>query len=258
MNPIIYASNVSVVYKKGLNQLKAIESVEMSVNRGELICIVGPSGCGKSTFLRALVGLEQITHGHIEIDKECAGRGIGYVPQDPQLLPWRTLLQNTFISSELRTTYTNVSVERVRSMINNYRLRGFENSYPHELSGGMKQRASLIRALQSTPAILFCDEPFSAVDFVSRFEFNTSFRTECKVNMITCVLVTHNIEEAIYLSDRILLMGGAPGTIIKEYQSRELPDRHDAVLCRQSNMFNDFFNEIWADLKTAYASNESF
>lgn len=250
----ISVENLTMAYRKGKKEFVAIESISFQANQGEFITILGPSGCGKSTLLRVLAGLESPSAGFVEFNPERIRRGdIGYVPQSADLLPWRTLLQNAFIGSEMgHEKYTRASLERVRDMIDTFRLAGFEDSYPNELSGGMKQRVSLIRALQLSPSILFCDEPFSAVDFVSRFEFNTIFREQCCAIGTTCIMVTHNIEEAIYLSDRILLMGGSPGRLVKEYPYRYLPNRHDAVLCRQSSEFNVLFDEIWSDLKSSY------
>jgi ABC-type dipeptide/oligopeptide/nickel transport system ATPase subunit len=162
-------------------------------------------------------------------------------------------LNNKGIILISKKKYTKASISRVSRLIDNFRLTGFEDCYPSELSGGMSQRVSLIRALQNNPAILFCDEPFSAVDFVGRFKFNGRFRTECDAGGITCVVVTHNIEEAIYLSNQVYLMGGTPGTILKKYSTRHLPKIHDPVLCRETTEFISLFKEIWNDLQHATA-----
>jgi NitT/TauT family transport system ATP-binding protein len=233
------------------------DSINLEVPEKSIVTILGPSGCGKSTFLKVIAGLLNPTKGFVHINPFRAETGIGYVPQAPQLLPWRTLLQNVFIGSEISPKgYSAASLDRACAMIQQFRLSGFEYSFPHQLSGGMAQRASLIRALQFNPSILLCDEPFSAVDFVSRYEFNILFRGMCSAMGITAIVVTHNIEEAIYLSDMIVLMGGYPGTILNKYNARPLPDRTDVVECRQSNAFKEFFNEIWFDLGKAYKSRE--
>jgi NitT/TauT family transport system ATP-binding protein len=252
----IAATDLSVCFKQGLSSFVALENVEIECLQGQFVSILGPSGCGKSTLLKVLAGLLTPHCGQVWRNANRIKRGVGYVPQSHQLLPWRTLLQNAFIGCEIAgAKYTSASIERVNYMIDRFRLSGFENCYPHVLSGGMAQRVSLIRALQASPGLLFCDEPFSAVDFVSRFEFNVAFKAECSAKDITCIMVTHNIEEAIYLSDKIVLMGGAPGTTIKEYASRNLPNRSNPILCRQSHEFNEFFNEIWRDLNDSYKSS---
>ncbi len=234
----------------------AIRDISLSIYRGEIVAIVGPSGCGKSTLLKVIAALIKPSRGQVRLNNLDVEqrRGVGYVPQAPQLLPWRTLLQNALIGSELDGTLGSPDVQRALALIEAYRLRGFENAYPEELSGGMAQRTSLIRSLQFNPALLLCDEPFSAIDFVSRFSLNTKFRTDAKIAGTTTVVVTHNIDEAIYLGDRIVLMGGKPGRILKVFEQRSLPSRHDAVECRNSPEFRAFFNEIWASLKNANAS----
>ena len=252
--PDIEVQNVSVFYQKGKKAFQAVKDVSFNVARGEIISIVGPSGCGKSSLLRLLAGIDKPKSGSIRINPDREKIGIGYTPQSPQLLPWRTLFQNAFIGTEISNKkYTKASISRVSRLIDNFRLTGSEDCYPSELSGGMSQRVSLIRALQNNPAILFCDEPFSAVDFVGRFNFNERFRTECDAGGITCVVVTHNIEEAIYLSNQVYLMGGTPGTILKQYSTRHLPDIHDPVLCRETAEFISLFKEIWNDLQHATA-----
>jgi len=249
----ILITDVAVRFRKQNDFFLAIKDIHLSCAQGQFVSVLGPSGCGKSTLLRLLAGLITPDQGDLWRNPERLKQGVGYVPQSYELLPWRTLLQNAFIASELGGgKYTRADVDRVEFMIDQFRLSGFQNLYPHELSGGMSQRVALIRALQARPGLLLCDEPFSAVDYVSRHELNIAFKNECATNGITCVMVTHNIEEAIYLSDKIVLMGGAPGTILNEYPYRYLPNRSNPVLCRQSSEFNLFFNEIWSDLNESY------
>jgi NitT/TauT family transport system ATP-binding protein len=249
--------DLSVSVSQQNNEFLILDSIELEVQQEHIVTILGPSGCGKSTLLRVLAGLQKPTRGIVCIDPLRFKSGIGYVPQAPQLLPWRTLLQNACIGSEINQNgISDASIDRICAMIHQFRLSGFEYSFPHQLSGGMAQRVSLIRALQFNPSILLCDEPFSAVDFVSRYEFNILFRNMCSAMGITAIVVTHNIEEAIYLSDKIILLGGSPGSILKEYKSRPLPDRTNVVECRESNEFKEFFNEIWFDLKGAYRARE--
>jgi NitT/TauT family transport system ATP-binding protein len=246
----IEAVNLQLSYRSHHQDFLAISDINLYASSCEIVSIIGPSGCGKTTLLRLLCGIDKPSSGYIHINQDRAMKGIGYVPQDPQLLPWRTMLQNAFIGTEIHETdLSKSSIRRANSLIQKFRLSGFENVYPHQLSGGMAQRVSLIRALQFNPGILFCDEPFSAVDFVSRFDFNNLFRQECDVRKITCILVTHNIEEAIFLSDRIYLMSKSPGRIVKEYCPRGLPDIYDPIKCRMSNEFKLFFNQIWEDLQ---------
>ncbi len=245
----IRVSGISMVYCSNRNKITALEHVSFEVARGTLLCIVGPSGCGKSTLLRALLGLLIPTTGSVWLDEERKRNGIAYVQQMPQLLPWRTLLQNAVLGTEIKGNISPARIEAVKDEIKGYGLEGREDNIASELSGGELQRVAIIRALESRPSLLFCDEPFSAIDFVTRLELSTRFKKMCRLHNITTVFVTHNIEEAIFLADEVLVMSGSPGRIIAKYHPRLSLNSQDAVKCRESPEFSQYFTQIWDNLR---------
>jgi len=240
----------------------AVGPLDLTVQEGDLLAIVGPSGCGKSTLLRALARTLDFTSGEVHqsgkvhLKENRLREGMAFVTQTPRLLPWRTLLQNACLGAEIKGKLEQGDLDRVRSSLARFRLTGFEDSLPGELSGGMAQRVALVRAIDSEPSLLFCDEPFSAVDFVSRFELNREFKKMCRGG-ITTVFVTHNIEEAIFLGDEILVLSGRPGRVVQRYEAKDLsilPNRHDPVECRKSAEFLRLFDDIWEDLKRGHSN----
>lgn len=247
----IVAKRVRMDYARGAKTFTALDNVDLTVSRGKLVSIVGPSGCGKTTLLRILAKLLIPSGGEVWIEPSQVEAGIAYVPQSPLLLPWRTLLQNAALGLELKGKLNSRKVERIKSQIEGYGLSGFEQSLTTELSGGMSQRVALIRALESKPNILFCDEPFSAIDFVTRLSLTTKFKKMCRVDNITTVFVTHNIEEAIFLGDTVIVMSGRPGHIVTTYQPKFSIGGEDAVECRRAPEFGDLFIKIWKDLGSA-------
>ncbi|WP_321471512.1 ATP-binding cassette domain-containing protein [uncultured Paludibaculum sp.] len=244
----IVADNLGKVFSNGSESLTAIDSVSFTLARGRFLSIVGPSGCGKTTLLRMLAGLMEPTTGSVQLAPERVKAGVAYIPQSSMLLPWRTLLQNVALGLELKGPLSSSRVEKIVAEIHRYGLGGFENSLPNELSGGMAQRAAVVRALESRPHILFCDEPFSSIDFVTRLSLNTRFKYMCRVQTITTVFVTHNIEEAIFLGDEVAVMSGRPSRIVARYEPHLSIGSEDAVECRKSPEFSDLFVRIWRDL----------
>ena len=246
----VEATDIGKVFGDGRTTLVALESISFKVLRGSFLSIVGPSGCGKTTLLRILADLIKPTSGHVFLDPERKKKGMAYVPQAPMLLPWRTLFQNAALGMELKKSLAPARLERLESKIHAFGLNGFETALPATLSGGMLQRVALIRALESDPEILFCDEPFSAMDFVARLRLNTDFKSMCRVQGITMILVTHNIEEAIFLGDEVLVLSGRPGRLVAKYSPKLSIDGHDAVKCRSSPEFRRLFQQIWNDLES--------
>lgn len=251
--------NVSMSFTQIRGGLHVLDSINLKVHRGKLITIVGPSGCGKTTLLKIIAGLLKPTDGKVTLDADRVLSGIAYVPQVAALMPWRTARQNACVGLELKTEVTKddklskANLDFVTSMFEEWRLKGFEDSYPNDLSGGMAQRVSLIRSLASRPSMLFCDEPFSAIDFVTRLRLSTEFKRMCKVSAITTILVTHNIEEAIFLGDHVVVMSGRPGRIVSIYEPIFSKGGNDAVTCRTSPEFGKLFNSIWLDLEENHA-----
>lgn len=245
--------SVSKAFGRGSSITKVIEDLSFSVRRGETYCLLGPSGCGKTTLLRILLGLEAADSGEVAINKERRSTGMAYVQQRPALLPWRTVLQNAILGVEIRRSLNETTEGRIRREIERYGLAGLENRLAGGLSGGEAQRVELVRALGSRPAILLCDEPFSAIDFVTRLSLSTRFKQMCKEFMVTTVFVTHNIEEAIYLGDRVGVLSRGPARLLAEYNPQLSIGGEDAVKCRESPEFIEYFEKIWGDLKRSHA-----
>jgi NitT/TauT family transport system ATP-binding protein len=227
--------------------LSVINNLSFSVEQGSLLAIVGPSGCGKSTLLRILSGSEKKTSGEI-VYNESRKLRTATIEQAPALLPWRTAFQNACLGAEVRGHLNAVVAKRVQEQFSDFGLGGSEDQFPSQLSGGMQQRVAIVRALQSQPEMLFCDEPFSAIDFVTRLQLNTEFKTLCRLSTYTTVFVTHNIEEAVFLGDKILVLSKRPCQHVKEIRPQQSLFPHDAVKCRKSPEFEGYFNEIWKAL----------
>lgn len=249
----ISVSNLTIDYQLNDNKIRALDDVTFTVERGRMCCIVGPSGCGKSTLLRAILGLLSFSAGSVEINPDRLNGGIAYVQQDCPLLPWRTALQNACLGTEVKGKLNRDILRRVRRQFVDFNIHDFENSFTSELSGGMRQRVAIARALEGRPALLFCDEPFSAVDFVGRLALTSKFKYMCRVRGITTLFVTHNIEEAIFLGDVILVLSGRPGRIKNEYHPKLSIGNEDAVRCREAPEFNELFQQIWNELETKHA-----
>lgn len=217
--PYIQVDSVRKVYNPGRGQTEAIKLVSLDVAEGEFVSIIGPSGCGKSTLLMMIGGLEPVTAGRIDIDgQEVAGprRGSGVVFQDATLLPWKTVLENVLFPIKIQRKQLTPYRERARELLDLVGLTGFSDKRPHELSGGMRQRAAICRALIDDPDILLMDEPFSALDAITRDELNVALADIWERYRKTALFITHSIREAVFLSDRVLVMTQRPATIAKE------------------------------------------
>ena len=207
------------VYETKSGPVNALEGFSVDIRDGELICILGPSGCGKTTLLWAMSGLHALTRGQVLLDDQpIAGprpREIGMIFQDANLLPWRNLRQNIEFPFEIKRETKDR--ERIAGLVEVTGLAGFEGAMPRELSGGMQQRASIVRALAQDPAVLLMDEPFGALDAFTRDEMNLLLLTLWSETGKTVVFVTHNIGEAIFLADRVVVMTSRPGRLARIY-----------------------------------------
>ncbi|MFE9206374.1 ABC transporter ATP-binding protein [Micromonospora sp. NPDC007230] len=195
---------------------QALSDINLTARRGEFISVVGPSGCGKTTLLKILAGLSPKTGGTVRI----AGRDVtkplpevGMVFQAPTLLPWRTIFDNVMVPAEIQKLDPRRHRERAQQLLDMVGLKGFERKYPHELSGGMQQRAGICRALVHDPAVLLMDEPFGALDAMTREYMNVELLRIWQESGQTIVLVTHSIPEAVFLSDRVVVLSPRPGRI---------------------------------------------
>jgi NitT/TauT family transport system ATP-binding protein len=202
--------HVSMVFPDGT---RALDDVSFEVRRGEFVTVVGPSGCGKSTLLRLASGLLPGATGSIEL----ADDNIGYVFQDATLLPWRTVQRNVELFAELHGVDKAARAQRATESIGLVGLQGFERSYPRRLSGGMRMRASLARSLTLNPKLFFFDEPFGALDEITRERLNEELLRLFLSEQFGALFITHSIYEAVYLSTRILVMSARPGRILAEF-----------------------------------------
>jgi len=251
MVPCIQAKDITLTFRpKNREAVTAIARLNLEVASGEFVSIVGPSGCGKSTFLSILLGLLRPDNGEIELNgKRITGPGQerAMVFQEFGLLPWRTVLANVELGLELRGVPLEQRRKRARELIELVGLTAFEHHYPHELSGGMKQRVGLARALATEPEVLLMDEPFAALDAQTRDLMQTELLQIWDRAKKTVIFVTHSIEEAAYLSDRVVIMSARPGRV-KEILSINLPRPREYEM-RLSPEFNQIKSRIWSTLK---------
>ncbi len=196
------------------NGYEAIKSLSLDMNDGELVVLVGPSGCGKSTLLRIIAGLIAPTSGTLAVPGNAVG---AFVFQEPALLPWRTVQKNAELVMELEGLTRAERTDRARAALAQVGLEGFERRYPHQLSGGMKMRLSLARAMALRPDFLLLDEPLAAVDELTREQLQDELLALCRESGVTAILVTHNVQEAVYLADTVVVMSPRPGRIIETF-----------------------------------------
>ncbi|MBI3362432.1 MAG: ABC transporter ATP-binding protein [Chloroflexi bacterium] len=215
-DPILIADSLSVTFPNQNGGLRALDEVSFDVAPQEFVCLVGPSGCGKSTLLRTLAGLERPTSGKVIFEGEplvAPRRRIGFVFQKANLMPWRTVLANVMLPLELTNVPGDEARPRAMELIELVGLRGFESNRPRDLSGGMEQRVAIARALIHEPDVLLLDEPFGALDALTRERMGLELMRIWEARKKTVVMVTHSIPEAIFLADRVLVMSVRPGRI---------------------------------------------
>jgi NitT/TauT family transport system ATP-binding protein len=251
MGSFIRAQNITLAFRsKNREPVTALDNFGIEVNRGEFVSIVGPSGCGKSTFLNIVLGLMRPESGELQLNgKTITGPGQerAMVFQEFGLLPWRTVQANVELGLELKGIRAADRAERAMDLIKLVGLQGFERHYPHELSGGMKQRVGLARALATEPEVLLMDEPFAALDAQTRDLMQTELLQIWERTRKTVLFVTHSIEEAAYLSDRVIVMTARPGRT-KSVLRIDLPRPREYEM-RLTPEFNDIKSKIWETLK---------
>ncbi len=241
---------------KSFGELEALRNIDLTIERGEFISVVGPSGCGKTTFLRIIAGLEPKTFGEILLDgRALSGPGDdrGFVFQSDNLLPWRTVLSNAIIGPEVASRVGDKERQRTLDLLKLVGLGGFENYYPRQLSGGMRQRVNLARALAIDPQVLLMDEPFSSLDAQTREIMQTELLRIWDQGRKTVLFVTHQIDEAVFLSDRVLVLARRPGRL-QESVEINLP-RPRALEIKRTPEFVAYVDHIWRliedDVRTA-------
>ncbi len=214
--PILSARGIEKSFQGRDGDLRALRDISLEISEGEFVSLVGPSGCGKTTLLRILGGLLEADGGVVRIDGQSLTQPrqeIGFVFQNPTLMPWRTVLRNVTLPLEVRGNGAETNKKRAMELVSLVGLVGFENSYPHELSGGMQQRVAIARALVYEPSILLMDEPFGSLDAITRNQMNLELLRIWRATGKTILMVTHTIQEAVFLADRVLVMSPRPGHI---------------------------------------------
>ncbi|MBQ9513503.1 MAG: ABC transporter ATP-binding protein [Clostridia bacterium] len=242
MKDVLKFKNVSLTYQTANDEIKAIDDLSFSVKDGEFVSIIGPSGCGKSTILSLIAGLISPTKGTIEKSND----DVGYMLQKDELFGWRTVIKNVYLPLEIKKINDKEKKEYADHLLNKYGLKKFINSYPNELSGGMRQRVALIRTLVFNPSLLLLDEPFSALDYQTRLSVCDDVYKIIKEEKKTAILVTHDISEAISMSDKIIILSKRPCSV-KNVIYTHL-DGDTPFFKRESKNFTVYFNKIWNEL----------
>jgi NitT/TauT family transport system ATP-binding protein len=215
---------------KRFGNLQVVDAFDTEVKKGELVALVGPSGCGKSTLLHIAAGLEMPSSGRMLVNDQLV-RGPNpermLMFQENALYPWQTLLQNVAMALEFQKTERQQAQQQAREWLSKVNLKGFEDYYPHQVSGGMRQRAALARAFISNPKVLLLDEPFGALDALTRMTLQDALRTLIREMRPTVLLVTHDVDEALFLADRILVFSPRPAKVLKEFKLQHHEKTHD-------------------------------
>lgn len=251
MENILEVKNIGKKYQNKEGEILALKNVNFRVKKGEFVSIIGPSGCGKSTLLSIIARLEEKTTGEIYIEGEKVNgisSKIGYMLQRDCLLEWRNILSNTMFGLEVKGKKDNVDKEYVLELLKKYNLYEFKDKYPSELSGGMRQRVALIRTLAVKPKILLLDEAFSALDYQTRIMVTNDIYYILRKEKITAIIVTHDISEAISMSDRVLVLSKRPGTIKDIHKINFGIENRTPINCRESPKFSQYFNTLWKEL----------
>ncbi len=244
---LIEAVDVTKVYTSADGPVESLKPLSFNICAGEFVAVVGPSGCGKSTLMKMVAGLLPITSGALRLQgQEVRGpqTGVGIVFQSAVLLPWKRALGNILLQAEVRGLDMNAARTRAAELVALAGLKGFENKYPWQLSGGMQQRVSICRALLHNPPLLLMDEPFGALDAMTREKMNLALQDIVLKSQKTVLLITHSIPEAIFLADRVLVMSERPGQIAAQYRIDLPRPRHLDVM--GSPEFADYARRIRA------------
>lgn len=251
MEKILEVKNVTKKYQNKEGEILAIQNVNLRVKKGEFVSIIGPSGCGKSTLLSIIAGLEDKTSGEIYIEGEKVegiSPKIGYMLQRDCLLEWRSILSNTMFGLEIKGKKDKASKAYVEELLKKYDLYDFKDKYPSELSGGMRQRVALIRTLAVKPKILLLDEAFSALDYQTRIMVTNDIYNILQKEGITALMVTHDISEAISMSDRVVVLNARPGTVKDIHKIDFDMENRNPINCREKPTFSQYFNTLWKEL----------
>ncbi len=223
----------------------AIKNINLLIKENQFIALVGPSGCGKSTILSIIGGLEKKSSGQINFMKK--NLKVGYMFQEDALFPWLNVLDNCMLGLKIQNKETKENKKYVKTLLKKYGLSSFEKSYPKELSGGMRQRVALIRTLATKPDILLLDEPFSALDYQTRITVSDDVFKIIKQEKKTALMVSHDINEAISMADKVIVLSNRP-SIIKNVYEIKMENKSTPSENRKNKKFNEYYNLIWKDL----------
>ena len=251
MKPLLEIRDVSLSYHTSAGETPALSHLTFDLMPGEFLAVVGPSGCGKSTLLNLICGLLSPEEGSILMSGTPPAPGdsrIGYMLQKDHLLEWRTIYQNVILGLEIRREMTSEKLNYIENMLDTYGLDKFRNACPSQLSGGMRQRAALIRTLALKPELLLLDEPFSALDYQTRLNVSDDIGCILKKENKPAILVTHDISEAISMADRVIILTKRPATVARIITiDLEISDR-TPLASRNAPAFKSYFNLIWKEL----------
>lgn len=256
--PLLEFFNVNYTYHTISCETLTLNDISFKLSKNEFISFVGPSGCGKTTLLNLIAGLLPVSSGKIELNGKPMAESdvnIGYMLQKDHLLEWRTIYRNLTLGLEIQHKLDDAHLEIIDDLLKTYGLWDFRNAYPRQLSGGMRQRAALIRTLALSPDILLLDEPFSALDYQTRLNVSNDIGTIIKEKGISTLLVTHDLSEAISMADRVIVLTKRPGTV-KAIIPIELSIPHRTPkTARNAPEFNMYYNQIW---EAVHDENEDF
>ncbi len=251
MQNMIELRNIGYSYHSLHGETLALKNISFGVAEGEFVAIVGPSGCGKSTLLSIIAGLLSPERGTIIInnpDGSLSYPRVGYMLQHDHLLEWRTVYKNVILGLEIKHTLTKERLNYVNRLLADYDLDKFRNKRPSELSGGMKQRAALIRTLALDPQLLLLDEPFSALDYQTRLMVSADICRLIRQTGKTMIIITHDLSEAISLADRVIVLSKRPAIVKKEIPIRLTLQDDSPLAARNAPEFQSYFNQLWEEL----------
>lgn len=241
---ILNIKNLRKIYHTKKAEVLAVDNFSFDLKDGEFIAIVGPSGCGKSTILSILCGLDEASDGEIEFKNNLK---LGYMLQGDNLFEWRTIFKNCLLGLEINGKVSEEDKKYVGKLLDTYGLGEFKNAYPSNLSGGMRQRAALIRTLATKPDLLILDEPFSALDYQSRLAVSDDVYKIIKREKKSAIMVTHDISEAISMADKVIVLSKRP-SIIKSIYEINLTNRSNPISNRKTKEFSYYYDLIWKDI----------
>ena len=241
---ILKVKKLKKIYHTKDSEILAVENFSLNLKQGEFVAIVGPSGCGKSTILGILCGLDKPSSGTIEIDKNLK---FGYMLQGDNLFDWRNIYKNCLLGLELENNLTKENINYVNKLLDTYGLKDFKKAYPNNLSGGMRQRVSLIRTLATKPDILFLDEPFSALDYQTRLAVSDDVYKIIKKEKKSAIMVTHDLSEAISMADKVIVLSARPSKIKSIYEIK-LTNKSTPIQNRKTKEFAYYYDKIWKDI----------